>query len=226
MTEAEWNACDDPGFMLDAIVSKAGDRKLRLFAVACCRRMWHLLGDQRSRSMVEVTERYADGLEPLDVLRSAMENARGVAEQEEDTGEPTPATAAWLIAREPPSDATQTCGIISVLLDREAMKNQTDWWTGHETEGEEEAGHQSRLLRSIFGPRPFRPISCDSAWLTSTVKHLAESIYQERAFDRLPILSDALEDAGCGNADILNHCRQPGDHVRGCWVVDLLLGKT
>jgi len=63
------------------------------------------------------------------------------------------------------------------------------------------------------------------AWLTSTVTSLAQSIYQERAFDRLPILADALEDSGCTNPDILNHCRQPGEHVRGCWVVDLLLGK-
>ena len=63
-------------------------------------------------------------------------------------------------------------------------------------------------------------------WLTSTVEQLAESIYADRAFDRLPILADALEDAGCTNADILNHCRQPGEHVRGCWVIDLLTGRS
>jgi hypothetical protein len=72
---------------------------------------------------------------------------------------------------------------------------------------------------------PFHPIALDPMWLMPSVKHLAEAIYEDRAFDRLPILADALEDAGCTNADILNHCRQPGEHVRGCWVVDLLLDK-
>jgi len=66
----------------------------------------------------------------------------------------------------------------------------------------------------------------DPAWLTSTVVSLAEGIYAERAFDRLPILADALQDAGCENTDVLDHCRGPGPHVRGCWVVDLVLGKA
>ena len=80
------------------------------------------------------------------------------------------------------------------------------------------------LLRDIFG-NPFRPVAADPKWLTSAVVGLAQAIYEERAFDRMPILADALEEAGCDNADVLNHCRQPGEHVRGCWVVDLVLGK-
>ncbi len=85
------------------------------------------------------------------------------------------------------------------------------------------------LLRDIVGPLPFRDIPVDSAWITRndrTVSRLAESIYTDRTFDHLPILADALEDAGCDNADLLAHCRGPGPHVRGCWVVDLILGKT
>jgi hypothetical protein len=81
----------------------------------------------------------------------------------------------------------------------------------------------SHLFRDIFG-NPFRPVSLDPAWLTSTVVLLAKGIYDDRAFDRLPILADALQDAGCDNDDILGHCRGPGPHVRGCWVVDLVLG--
>jgi hypothetical protein len=81
------------------------------------------------------------------------------------------------------------------------------------------------LLRDILG-NPFRPVEFDAGWPTSTVVSLAHAIYQERAFERMPILADALEDAGCTNADFLNHCRQPGEHVRGCWVVDLVLDKT
>src|SRR5436190_674337 len=84
--------------------------------------------------------------------------------------------------------------------------------------------HQPGLLRDIFG-NPFRPILANPSWLTSTVVQLAEGIYADRALDRIPILADALQDAGCDNANILDHCRGPGPHVRGCWVVDAVLGK-
>jgi hypothetical protein len=79
-------------------------------------------------------------------------------------------------------------------------------------------------LRDVFG-NPFRPVTLDPAWRTANVVSLARAIYDERAFDRMPILADALEDAGCTSADVLEHCRRPGEHVRGCWVVDLVLGK-
>jgi hypothetical protein len=85
-------------------------------------------------------------------------------------------------------------------------------------------GGLSFRIREIFG-NPFRPVTLDPAWLTPTVLALANGIYADRAFDRMPILADALEEAGCENDDILLHCRQPGEHVRGCWVVDLVLGK-
>jgi hypothetical protein len=92
----------------------------------------------------------------------------------------------------------------------------------------EEKVVQVHLLRCIVG-NPFRPSQPDPAWLVwkdGTITRLAQGIYTDRAFDRLPILADALEDAGCDNADILAHCRGPGPHVRGCWVLDLLLGKS
>ena len=85
---------------------------------------------------------------------------------------------------------------------------------------------QSDLLRDIFG-NPFRAsTSPPAAWLNMNVIGLAQAVYDERAFDRMPILADALEDAGCTNGEFLNHCRSDRDHVRGCWVVDLLLGKA
>ncbi|MBA4192081.1 MAG: hypothetical protein C0467_29230 [Planctomycetaceae bacterium] len=80
-------------------------------------------------------------------------------------------------------------------------------------------------LRCAFG-NPFRPVYVDPTWLASTVLQLAQGIYQDRAFDRMPILADALQDAGCDNDNILNHCRGDGPHVRGCWVVDQVLGKS
>jgi len=88
-----------------------------------------------------------------------------------------------------------------------------------------ESKEQSLLLRDIIG-NPFRkPPKVKKGWLTETVVALANGIYADRAFDRMPILADALEDAGCDHADILAHCRGDGPHVRGCWVIDKLLGK-
>ncbi len=81
------------------------------------------------------------------------------------------------------------------------------------------------LLREIFG-NPFRPVVADPRWLTETAVGIARGIYDDRAFERLPILADALQDAGCENADLLTHGREPGTHVRGCWVVDSVLGKS
>lgn len=83
---------------------------------------------------------------------------------------------------------------------------------------------QCYFIRDIFG-NPFRPVTLSPRWLSETVVALATGIYQERAFDRMPILADALEEVGCDHADILSHCRGEGPHVRGCWVVDLILGK-
>jgi hypothetical protein len=88
-----------------------------------------------------------------------------------------------------------------------------------------EKERQSRLLRDIFGD-PFQPVTADPSWLTSTVVSLAHGIYNERAFDRLPILADALMDAGCADAAVLEHCREKEPHSRGCWVVDLVLGRS
>jgi len=85
---------------------------------------------------------------------------------------------------------------------------------------------RGHTLRDIFG-NPFRPVAFAPAWRTSDVMLLAQGIYDERAFDRMPILADALQDAGCDSDDILNHCRDTAQvHVRGCWVCDLVLGKS
>jgi hypothetical protein len=87
---------------------------------------------------------------------------------------------------------------------------------------------QTQALRDLVG-NPFRPVSISPSWLAwndGAVRKMAQAIYDARTFDRLPLLADALEDAGCTDGDILSHCRTPGEHVRGCWVVDLLLGKS
>ncbi len=90
---------------------------------------------------------------------------------------------------------------------------------------EEVEPKQAALVREIIG-NPFRPVAIDPSWLSSTAFALAQGIYDDKAFDRLPILADALQDAGCENADLLNHLRSEGPHVKGCWVLDLILGKS
>ncbi|MCE9530060.1 MAG: hypothetical protein K8T89_02815 [Planctomycetes bacterium] len=80
-------------------------------------------------------------------------------------------------------------------------------------------------MRDIFG-NPYHPIVFNSRWLSLDVVEIAQSIYDDRAFDRMPILADALMDAGCDNDEIIHHCRGPGSHVRGCWVLDMILGKS
>jgi len=90
-----------------------------------------------------------------------------------------------------------------------------------------EEAEQAKLLREIALP-PVRVITIDPScllWNDRAVAKLAETIYQEQSFDRLPILSDALEDAGCVDGELLAHCRSAGPHVRGCWAIDLILSK-
>src|SRR5205823_4083168 len=84
---------------------------------------------------------------------------------------------------------------------------------------------ETLLVREIFG-NPFHPVAIEPSWRSTNVVSLSQTIYDERAFERMPILADALEDAGCTDAEVLEHCRQPGVHERGCWVLDLVLGKV
>jgi hypothetical protein len=92
--------------------------------------------------------------------------------------------------------------------------------------GDVERANQVRLLRDVL-PNPYRPVAFDPAWRTDTAVSLAKQMYEARDFSAMPILADALQDAGCDSADVLDHCRDPqGTHVRGCWVVDLVLGKA
>jgi hypothetical protein len=230
MTEQEWLACADPRAMLEFLRGKASDRKLRFFACACCRLIWRLLTDERSRQAVLVAERLADGQATLDMLIATHADA-GEASQlaytlalVDDTNE-YPSSAARF-ASDDLSDvdmhhAASVCAAdaawaTSVAIDVKGYRGPNPYVASRKA--------QAALLHDIFG-NPFSSVSVHASWQTRTVVGLAQAIYDERAFDRLPILADALEESGCANADILNHCREPGPHVRGCWVVDLLLGK-
>jgi len=154
------------------------------------------------RIAVEVAERFADGL--------ATKKELGIAA----SAFPSPDSLAADMAFYCASVDVSGCEYLASYMEIEGY-NQ-----GY---ADEQPAH-SRFLRDIFG-NPFRPATIDPGWLSSTVVSLATAIYEERAFDQLLILADALEDAGCNNAAILNHCRQPGEHVRGCWAVDSILKK-
>ncbi|MCE9561085.1 MAG: hypothetical protein K8U57_03420 [Planctomycetes bacterium] len=213
MTEAEWLKAKSPTPMLGYLEGKASERKLRLFAVACCRRHWHFPLEEMAppdstwiadiRAAVDVGEKLADG----EAHASEVEQAR------DQSG----------------------CGIevlyafIGCVKEGESLRavstNLLDAAGELSSNRQSEAKAQCGLLRCVFGDS-FKRIRRQRKWLTPTVTQLAEHIYQERAFDQMPILADALQDAECDNADILNHCRQPSEHVRGCWVVDLILGKS
>ena len=93
-----------------------------------------------------------------------------------------------------------------------------------EPDSDVEKAFQADLLRDIFG-NPFRPVAFDPTRRSEAAVEIAAGIYEDRAFERMPILAGALQDAGCDHPDILSHCREPGTHVRGCWAVDLVMGK-
>jgi hypothetical protein len=199
---------------------KLTDRKARLFAVACCRSIWHLMTDGRSRTAVVVAERFADGLTIKRWLKEARGEAFCVFDYVESEVE---VAAVWASIRVAHPAADLVAGEVAAR-------------TAEAQRGIKRADRENaRLLREIFGPVPFRSISIPPsvrAWNNSIIQHLAEAAYENRLLpsghldpERLAVLADALEEAGA-DAEMVEHLRQPGPHVRGCWTVDLLLGKS
>jgi hypothetical protein len=228
MTEQEWLTCTDPTPMLRYVQGTASDRKLRQFAVACCRLFWDELRVDATRTAIETNERYADlwaTESELSRARSAAHSAAWHARFEMKIDPPGPKYLSELVVERPGVSEDYLKRMYFVAF----MANTPSRLRADEMPMLRSDPLMARaspfLLRDIFG-NPFRPVTADPAWLTSTVVSLAAGIYQDRAFDRSPILADALEDAGCDNADILTHLRSDGPHVRGCWALDLVLGKS
>jgi hypothetical protein len=244
MTEAEWLTNADPSQFQELHRDTGSYRKLRLFAVACFRPFSHLCTDVRSQNAFRTSEEYADGVVELYPLISAHLYATDVLDNI-----PAPANDTYPYADDAAYFAAQLARPSLRFRDGEVdidpidvfhLIDQISYLSGHSQNNFKvgatfdkavlekgiaiENERQCRLLRDIFG-NPFRPVAVEPSWLTSDVRILAEGIYQDRAFDRMPILADALQDAGCDSEGVLNHCREPGEHVRGCWVVDLLTGR-
>ena len=217
MTESEWLACTSPDVMLESLRGRASDRKLRLFACHSCRRIWHLLKDERSRKAVEATELFAEGLTSMGELQAAAAAAREVVAATKEPVAWAAAVAAWEAAA-----AKEAVWAAAVTAAATAEVTRA----AYGGDAHEEV-FQCATIRDVFG-NPFRPYHLAGSWLRwngGAVVKAAEVIYRERQFNDLPRVGELLELAGCPDGPILKHCHEPDGHARGCWVVDAILGK-
>lgn len=196
MTEAEWLECTDPEPMLDFLPPKHSPRKCLLFSCACYYHVWERLRDD----------------EPLKSLTLMMERYADTEVSYDELNSVYRRVSGEIFNA--PKEYNWDTAIGAA------------WATAEISSDPVAAGAiQAALVRDIFG-NPFHPVPIDSSWLTPAVTGLAQVIYNGRAFDRMPELADVLEHAGCTSHEILDHCRGGAKHVRGCWVVDLVLGKS
>lgn len=251
MTETEWDACTDPTPMLEFLHGKASERKLRLYLCGGCQRIAHLFFSPESLAAIEIAERFADGQASAEELHRAEWDAESPTfGYDFDEGfwemETTRPRKQVVICRLVELGALtesalnggewlMNVGVRGELLAAAVLAESCACYDLRE-------GVPNWALRAIpsikwpsrwlcdcvFG-NPFHPVCLDHSWLALTdgaIPKMAKVIYADRAFAHLPLLADALEEAGCDSREILDHCRSGGEHVRGCWVVDLLLGKS
>jgi hypothetical protein len=214
MTETEWRDAIDPAPMFLELDQYTSHRKLRLFACACCRHPGaEFLQDEPA--MLEVAERYAEGTISFDEFEKAGRDylyGRPIRAGSSPFGSAVGeliSSAVWVCA------GRARAVVVDIVRHSGLSTREAEW------------RRQCALLRCVFG-NPYYAPDWDSGclkWNGGVVAHLATSIYEERAFERLPLLADALEDAGCGDRELIGHLRQPGPHCRGCWPLDLALGK-
>jgi len=240
MTEDEWLASEDPGKMLKFLRRNTdlryqrvsdntplGQRRLRLFGVAIMRRVADVFNDPCLHEIVEAVGGFADGIGTAVAFRNLQQQLR-VRVFPLPLKEWSRIGCRELLTQHTREEFAHMVAYCLAASDH-AASNAADGYhyAALAIEGEDmayEMTYQCDLIRDIFG-NPFNPITIDPSWLTSTVIALAQKMYDTREFSAMPILADALMDAGCDNPQILEHCRGPGPHVRGCWVCDLCLGK-
>lgn len=213
MDEATWLACDDARRLLAAVRSRCSERKLRLAACACCRAVWVLVTDRRSRRAVEAAERHADSLADDGLLLDRYPAAVSAAHKiERKFGEDDPrlavATAASYTALTDPAEDVARFTINQLLPALPA--------DGH--------ARLCATLREVLG-NPFRPVAVPPESVSPAAQAVARTVYDEGQFAELPVLADALEDDGCSCRELLEHLRSAGPHFRGCWALDAVLGN-
>ena len=185
-------------------------RRLRLYSCGCYTIIWNKIKFDSIKQTIIKVEEWADGKITKEDLR----------QHRYPKGEPPRGSPDWYLRLSIGSLITPhvipayMAYLTSVAVDPEKYERAGKW---------ADCPPQADLVREVFG-NPYRPVKFPKEWRTSTAVQIAQQMYEERDFSATPILADALEDASCDNADVLGHCRG-GEHVRGCWVVDLLLGK-
>jgi hypothetical protein len=210
VTEAEWLACTDPSKMLQSMLGQCGARKLRLFACACCRHLGPLLDSERCLHLLTVAERFADG----QATEQELALARVAAQPANKWGERAAGFAAA-------ASLDMPWAVLHVLDNVRAA---------HQRKPDKDAARlgQVAIIRDVFGnhfPR-VKASPAWSQWNDGLVVRMAEQIYEERTFEDLPMLADALEEAGCEQPSLLGHLRGGGVHVPGCWALDVVLEMT
>ena len=214
MTRAEWLTATEPDRMLAFLRGRVSDRKFLLFACGCCRLARHLVPDV-ARVAEPYFERVAEG-----ALRARDRSAVVAGLVAGVVGQRVPSAALAEQADHHFAVAQQVAEALRLVE-----------WCAQLGRGPADPVVQSShpgqcdVLRDVVGV-PFDPVAADPRWLTGTVVGLAAAIDLDRAYDRLPILADALEDAGCDDESALAHCRSGSAHFRGCWVIDLVLGRS
>jgi hypothetical protein len=223
MTENTWLECVSPAEMLESLSQQGSVRKFRLFACACCRSVWHLL-DQRTRSAVVVAEGFADGVGTEAELEDAQRATEGAYDGL--------AHAPDLIRQS--AIAAVNCAVqTKVPMWRAAVHAAGNTSNARAAElgvDDFEGRLAARrllvpLLRDIF-QHPFRQTELDLGCRTREVVDLARVIYDTSSFGRMHELAQKLRDAGCMNQAVFVHCDDIEHHVRGCWVIDLVLGRV
>jgi hypothetical protein len=206
--------------MIEFLGGRASERKSRLFAAACCRRLLGLITDRHCRKALGVVERFADGEVTAEKLSYARGDARRAGHAPyRRADESSEGSAMFAVARACEADIMLAVEAASFAAGCEAFL-PPPLQLGYD----EARREQARLLRDMF-LHPASRRAWTDRWRSPDVVSLALGVYSDRAFDRLPILADALEEAGA-TGDILSHLRTPGPHVRGCWALDLILGKS
>lgn len=214
MEEAEWLASHDPVEMLESMPNQASARRLRLFACACCRHFEDALTAEQFMETVKTAEAFADGQTTKAALKRARQGVRKVRHELPDARDHHIEWVALWLAEVTASENAfgQVAHEIRQFVSDGLIKP-------------DDQPPGDSLLRCIIG-NPFRAVSINRQWRTSKVTTRAHGIYDEHKFDRLPQLAKELKEAGCTDKDVLKHCRSKGPHVRGCWVVDQLIGES
>jgi hypothetical protein len=229
MKELNWCLCNDPAEIIASLGRGAGNRELRLYACACCRLIWDLIPAPGARRAVEVSEQFADGAARASALRAGAIGARLERSSAQWLGK-------WAAAQAATNDAWEAATWTPVWAAEAASENaaRIALASGEPVPRRSasciwdvQRRQQCEILQDIFGNtlRPVRIMPYTLLWKNGRVVKTAATIYEQRRFDNMPELATVLEQAGCDDPIIMDHCRSHPHHVRGCWVLDAILGK-